>query len=273
MNLLAIVDQILNQPQAAEPGSVEKNYLLGLPSSLTGIDLKAVHAYLAQHRKAMQEKLGRDVHPAAALLDLVDVNQELGTTIEDFCLLKKTALRDLINAAIYDNLTGLYSRNILETRLQEEFRRARRYDVPLSVLFIETDAFKEINDTYGHLEGDRALAFIGRFIQNHVREVDFPARYGGDEFMVILPHTGGETALGLAHRIHSDIGEAQKNAGLRVRITISIGVGTLTPKMKNAENLIEAADRATYKAKTNKNMVWPTVNAEPQEDSRPAAKL
>ena len=111
-----------------------------------------------------------------ALLDLADTDPGPRPAIDDYCLLKKSTLLDLISAAVYDNLTGLYSRNILETRLQEEFQRARRYDIPLSVLFIETDGFKLYNDTYGHIEGDKVLSFIGKFI----------------------PHTGGETALGMA---------------------------------------------------------------------------
>ena len=266
MSLLAVVEQILHQIGPTESLDHEER-VLGLPSSLTGIDIVSIKDVLDDHRKGLETSLGRDVHPVVALLDLAEnsSDQEIESTAEDFCLLKKTALLELIRAALYDTLTGLYSRNSLGTRLREEFQRARRYGVALSVMFIETDNFKHINDTFGHVEGDRVLAYIGRFIRKHIREVDFPARYGGDEFMVILPHTSGETALGLAHRIHERIAEDQKDEGLKPTVTISIGVGTVTSSMQTEEELVEAADRATYKAKVKKNMVWPTVNAEPEE--------
>ncbi|MDA0746385.1 MAG: GGDEF domain-containing protein [bacterium] len=268
-DLLALVDQILNRPD--EPGVPSgEDGILGLPASLTGIEIANLRENLEAHHQELQSRLGREVHLAVALLDLFAQKTEWHTSIDDFCLLKKTALRDLINAAIYDNLTGLYSKNILETRLQEEFRRARRYSLPLSILFIETDAFKNFNDTYGHLEGDRVLAFIGRYIRAQIREVDFPARFGGDEFMVLLPHTGGETAMSLAQRIHAEILEAQRTAGLRATVTISIGVGTMTRAMTSEDQLIEAADRASYKAKIQKNMVWPIVNADPEDESAQA---
>lgn len=272
MKLLAVVDQILNQIGPTESLDHEER-VLGLPSSLTGIDIVSIKDVLEDHRKGLEKRLGREVHPVVALLDLAEnaSDRDIEGSAEDFCLLKKTALLDLIRAALYDTLTGLYSRNSLESRLREEFRRARRYDIPLSVLFIETDGFKNINDTYGHVEGDRVLAYIGRFIRRHIREVDFPARYGGDEFMVILPHTTGETALGLAHRIHDGIGEDQQGEGLKPTVTISIGVGTLTADMRTEEELVEAADRATYRAKAKKDMVWPTVNGGPTPDDAKAA--
>jgi diguanylate cyclase (GGDEF)-like protein len=265
MNLFEIVDRILHRPEE-ETQSGDSDPLLGLPARLTGIDLKPLRDLVDTHRSDLEHKLGRGVHPSVALLDLADTDPGPHPAIDDYCLLKKSALLDLISAAVYDNLTGLYSRNILETRLQEEFQRARRYDIPLSILFIETDEFKLYNDTYGHIEGDKVLSFIGKFIQSHVREVDFAARYGGDEFLIILPHTGGETALGMARRIHANLSEAQRDVGLRSEVTISIGVGMLTHKMESAESLTEAADRASYKAKVNKNMVWPTINADPQDD-------
>ena len=268
MDLITVIDQVMGQIENAA-SLPEEDRLLGIPSSLTGIDLNAVRGRIEEHREHLHGKLGREIHPVVALLDLVsaDTDGEFASSLDAFCLLKKSALRDLIQAALYDNLTGLYSRNILESRLLEEFQRAKRYSLPLSVLFIETDAFKNINDTYGHLEGDRVLSFIGRFIRDHIREVDFPARYGGDEFVVILPHTQGETALFMARRIHREIGEAQETSDLCTTVTISIGVGTLTPDMESVGQFVEAADRAMYKAKTNRDMVWPIVNADPQQES------
>ncbi len=269
MNLNTSVDQILahiNSPSDL----ADSDHLLGIPSSLSGIELSTILGRLNKHRAKLEEDLGREVHTAAALLDLFSKPAEGENTdsIDDYCVLTKTALRDLIQTALYDNLTGLYSRNILEDRLREEFQRARRYALPLSVLFIDLDSFKTINDTYGHLEGNRVLNYIGGFIRAHLREVDLPVRYGGEEFLILLPHTSGETALNLARRIHKGIGKAQKEAELRTTVTLSIGVGTLIPRMHLYDQLIDAADQAVYKAKkAGKNMVWPIVNADPGKET------
>ena len=267
MNLLAFLDEVV-LAIGEVPSGAPQDALLGLPSSLTGIDLDALEDVLSRHQGGLESQLGRDVHPAVALLDLIETGNDLSITLADLFILKKTALRGLVNAAIYDNLTGLYSRNIFETRLREEFQRARRYDIPLSILFIETDSFKSFNDTFGHLEGDRALSFIGRYIRDHIREVDFPARYGGDEFIVVLPHTDGDTGMGIAYRIHDEIADTQKSIGLKARVTISIGVGMLVENMETEEQLIEAADQGSYRAKLQKDMVWPHVNADPVKESQ-----
>jgi diguanylate cyclase (GGDEF)-like protein len=256
MNLLAVVNQIINQT-GEENASQEQ--LLGLPSALVGVDLDEIKAELEAHRLSMEKALGKPVHQATAFLDLYAQDSQ-NDEIDDFCVLKKEAMQDLMQAEIYDRLTGLYSRNIMDNRLHEEFRRARRYKLPLSALFIDIDDFKAINDNYGHSEGDRSLSFIGRFILDRLRDVDIPIRYGGEEFVIVLPHTDGETALALAAQLHDGVGEAQQKAGLASTVTISIGVGTLIEEMKIDTELIDAADKAVYRAKRKKNRVWPGLN-------------
>ena len=256
MNLLAVVNQIINQT-GEENASQEQ--LLGLPSALVGVDLDEMKAELEAHRLSMEKALGKPVHQATAFLDLYAQDSQ-NDEIDDFCVLKKEAMQDLMQAEIYDRLTGLYSRNIMDNRLHEEFRRARRYKLPLSALFIDIDDFKAINDNYGHSEGDRSLSFIGRFILDRLRDVDIPIRYGGEEFVIVLPHTDGETALALAAQLHDGVGEAQQKAGLASTVTISIGVGTLIEEMKIDTELIDAADKAVYRAKRKKNRVWPGLN-------------
>ncbi len=267
MNLLDIVNQILDQ---TDDGASERANLLGLPSALVGIDLEQLSDHINRHRERMQKQLGHPVHEAVALLDLLNT-PDLPYSIDDFCVLRKDAMQDLMQAAIYDKLTGLFSRNIMDTRLREEYRRAKRYELPLSALFVDVDDFKAINDTYGHAEGDQTLTFLGRFILDRLREVDIPIRYGGEEFVIILPHTDGETALNLAHQLHDGIGSAQKNAGLALPVTISIGVGTLTPEMSSESELIDAADKAVYLAKQEKNRVWPELNGHAVDASATAS--
>lgn len=256
MNLLAVVNQIIDQSGESEE---ETTLLLGLPSALVGLDLDALSDDLKSHRLKMEEGLGRPIHDAVALLDLLSTRKTTNN-IDDFCVLRKDAMQDLMQAVVYDRLTGLFSRNILDTRLREEHRRAKRYDLPLSAMFVDVDDFKSINDNYGHAEGDRALSFIGRFILDRLRVVDIPVRYGGEEFVIILPHTDGETALTLANQLRDGIGGAQLKAGLEQPVTISVGVGTLTAEMTSESALIDAADRAVYLAKKTKDFVWPGIN-------------
>ena len=238
--------------------------MLGLPGALIGINLAELSVDVDKHQQMLETTLERPIHPAVALLDLL--SESTTHEIDDFCVLRKDALQDLMQAAIYDRLTGLYSRNIMDTRLREEYRRAKRYDLPLSALFVDVDDFKAINDNFGHSEGDRSLSFIGRFILDRLREVDIPIRYGGEEFLVILPHTDGQTALDLATQLHDGIGAAQEKAGLASPVTISIGVGSLTSEMSSESKMIDAADRAVYLAKKEKNRVWPGINGASVDD-------
>ena len=268
MEFPSTVDQLLDELDVSF-GLPEEDRLLGISSHLSGIDLSTFQERLGTHQKVLEDKLGRKVHRAAALLDLLANSPEDSPDyIGNYCILKKESLKDLVQTALFDNLTGLYSRNILDSRLREEFQRALRYNLPLSVLFIDLDSFKSINDTFGHLEGNRVLEYIGKFISKQLREVDFPVRYGGEEFVIILPHTTGETALGLARRLHKAIERAQQREKVRTIVTLSIGVGTLTRDLKVQDQLIDAADRAVYHAKkAGKNMVWPIVNGTPEEDT------
>lgn len=261
MNLIDAVNQVLS---SQDVGPVEDDIqLLGLPGRLIGADIAALQTDLTTHAAALSDKIGRGVHPAVAFLDLMGLTESSDEGgIDEFCILKKTPFRDLLQAAVHDRLTGLFSRNILESRLHQEFQRAKRYKLPLSLLFVDIDDFKSINDTYGHSEGDRVLSFIGSFILEHLREVDFPVRYGGEEFVITLPHTDGETALTLANRLHDSLGEAEKKAQMLSPITISIGVGTVVDGMDSEVKLLDAADRAVYLAKQKKDTVWPHLNAE-----------
>ena len=261
MNLLSVVNQIIDQ---SSEDDAQQQRLLGLPPALIGIDLTELSVDVEKHQQKLETALRRPIHPAAALLDLL--SESTAHEIEDFCVLRKDALQDLMQAAIYDRLTGLYSRNIMDTRLREEYRRAKRYDLPLSALFVDVDDFKAINDNFGHSEGDRALSFIGRFILDRLREVDIPIRYGGEEFLVIIPHTAGQTALDLAMQLHDGIGAAQEKADLASSVTISIGVGSLTSEMSNESKIIDAADKAVYLAKKEKNRVWPGINGASIDD-------
>ncbi len=154
--------------------------------------------------------------------------------------------------AITDPLTGLFNRRYLEHRLQLEWKRALRFHHPLSVLMIDVDHFKEYNDAYGHLFGDRALTRLAKVLRASLRGVDMVARYGGEEFAVLLPHTELEAARQVAEKLRQALAletapsPAEQGAE---PLTISIGVASLPDESCSATELLDRADHALLRAK------------------------
>ncbi len=151
-----------------------------------------------------------------------------------------------------DPLTHLLNRRALTIRLVAELERVRRYTSPLTMLMIDIDHFKQVNDTYGHLVGDEVLRGIAAILQRSVRTVDTLARYGGEEFVVVLPETEEEGAVTFAERIRERVeqycAEAEQAGGARV--TVSIGVASFpAPHVESVEDLFSRADAALYRAK------------------------
>ncbi len=154
--------------------------------------------------------------------------------------------------ALHDALTGLYNRGSFNEALNDELFRAHYYDRNISLLIIDIDFFKKVNDTYGHQAGDKILKSIANIILSSIRKSDYAARYGGEEFVIILPDANTEKAIGLAENIRVSVEQKKfkisKNEA--ITLTISIGVGSssieISPKL-----LIETADKALYKAKEN----------------------
>ncbi|WP_210397730.1 sensor domain-containing diguanylate cyclase [Motiliproteus sediminis] len=155
--------------------------------------------------------------------------------------------QQLIRISTTDGLTDLYNRRFLNKTLESELARARRYGHPLSVLMFDVDHFKKFNDTHGHDQGDRVLQSIGQTMRDVVRAVDFPCRYGGEEFLIILPDTGHDGSLVLGERLRQQV-ESTLVDGLQV--TISIGIATFPlADFTTYEAMIESADGALYEAK------------------------
>jgi two-component system cell cycle response regulator len=152
-----------------------------------------------------------------------------------------------------DPLTQTYNRRALMDRLTEEMERARRYGLHLSVLMVDLDHFKAINDSYGHVVGDEVLRGVSATLQREARTVDIVARFGGEEFVVVLPETGAEGALALAERIRARIAGTPPVPGGEygwLRVTVSIGVATVPEsRASTPEELIGVADEALYRAK------------------------
>lgn len=177
------------------------------------------------------------------------------------CFLADATVHDILRISaleaenVTDPLMGIFNRRYLERRLQEEFDRARRYGLPLCVLMTDIDHFKRINDLYGHACGDAVLREVGALLRKSTRSVDVVARYGGEEIVAILPHTGESEAVILAERIrrtidaHSFAAGGADGFGHPVRCSVSIGVAVLTPECAAPGRLLEMADAALYRAK------------------------
>ena len=160
--------------------------------------------------------------------------------------------RKLAEQAITDELTGLKNRRAFDERIQEEFRRAQRYADPVSLIMLDLDNFKLVNDRYGHPFGDVVLAGAAHEIRASVRDPDICARYGGEEFAVILPKTHLSGALSVAERVWKQLGarEYASPSGTPIHVTASLGVAFYPSKDITApELLLRFADEALYQSK------------------------
>ena len=166
---------------------------------------------------------------------------------------------DLRKISITDSLTDLYNRRFFQDRINEEIERSRRHGLPVSLIMLDIDNFKQYNDTYGHLAGDEALRLTAATVKSSVRNIDRVARYGGEEFAVILPMTEIAAARDIAERIRSGVaGRYFPDDALRatVKLTASLGIASFPQHADNLFDLVGNADKALYIAKLNgKNRV------------------
>lgn len=152
--------------------------------------------------------------------------------------------------AVTDGLTQLYNHNHIFQKLEEEIDKSKRYGHPLSIIMFDIDFFKSINDNHGHQAGDNVLTEVSRTIKNSIRKIDFPGRYGGEEFLVVLPQIDLENAFTTAERIRKNIESLQPDkTGVPGNVTISGGVVSL--HHETTLQLVEKADKLLYKAKEN----------------------
>ena len=216
-----------------------------------------------QVEKAMRESSNRfewvhrrldtnQTFPAEVLLNSMHIHGKhvLQAVVRDITERKQFQL-ELERQAHLDYLTGLHNRRFFMQVAETELARAIRYSAPLSLLMMDVDHFKLINDTYGHKAGDRVLKKISETCQKTLREIDIIGRVGGEEFAVLLPETDIDEAMDVAERLREEIAKAKVEIDqvLPLNFTISIGVTTLTPQNENIEGLLNVADKALYVAK------------------------
>lgn len=203
------------------------------------------YSYEEAINKGASDLVFKPVRYKELLLRLKRVLREQGLTRERIQMLGK-----LQKLAITDGLTNLYNSRYFYNQLDLEVDRSKRYKHPLSLLLLDIDHFKDYNDTYGHLEGDKVLHRIGEIIKSCLRKMDTAFRYGGEEFTIILPETNGEEAVTVAERIRTEI-ENEKykpRPGVEAEKTISIGVSQYQAEEKISA-FIERADKAMYLSK------------------------
>ncbi len=158
--------------------------------------------------------------------------------------------RILEEQAMQDPLTGIHNRRAFDARLQEEFHRFQRYGQVFSLVVIDLDHFKRVNDLYGHTTGDQCLKEVSQRMAAVLRKSDFLARYGGEEFAVILPGVSKEGAKAVAEKLRMCVGKTRfLYQGQRIPLTISAGVTEMSPEEESPQRLFERADAALYAAK------------------------
>ena len=165
---------------------------------------------------------------------------------------QKRELEKLQSDVGIDFLTRIPNRRSFESRITDEIGRTKRYDTKFSLVILDVDHFKSVNDVYGHLAGDRILRAIAHIMNDQKRETDFLARYGGEEFTILLPETSADEAAIMADKIRKKVSASKFRFEKKViGVNISAGVGEVMPKGDTADNIFKRVDAALYRAKEN----------------------
>ena len=199
---------------------------------------------IQEHRRTMSERLDRELDFRVAALDYL---MEHDKRLQNPRVIELERFREYAFRSTIDPLTGVYNRRFLHEILDRETSRARRYGQPYSVLFLDIDDFKIINDVHGHQLGDEVLITFARILQLHLREEDVAARYGGEEFVAVLPATTSDGALHVAERILSTC-RNEIYPG-EVVVTASVGIAEFPTDGGSPSEVIAQADKHLYAAK------------------------
>lgn len=218
---------------------------------------------ILHHKYTMSSVLKRNIRITVASLDyLSNLKGELHSPI----VIDETRITGIVELSLRDGLTKLYNHSTRYHRIDEEITRFNRYGTPFSIMMIDMDDFKKTNDQFGHVEGDRILSLIGMILKDKTRLGDISCRYGGEEFLIILPSTELNDAGILAERIRMSV---EQNLLPERKLTVSIGVSSYNKKLQTTHALIERADSALYAVKNSgKNAVLVCIESEELESFR-----
>jgi diguanylate cyclase (GGDEF)-like protein len=222
----------------------------------TGPDAAAVAWVLRGREEVAGALVGIDATPSPRPPDVVAAGKALWQDVLEpigLALARVRYLDRLEELATIDDLTGLFNARHLQHTVERELARLARTGRPLSLVFLDLDVFKRVNDRHGHLLGSQTLVEVGHLLRACVRLTDTPVRYGGDEFVVVLPGTGRRDASGVARRIQQRVAAETflSGRGVEVRLTVSVGVATISRPTYSAAELIRTADEAMYWVKRN----------------------
>lgn len=170
--------------------------------------------------------------------------------------------KELVRLSITDDLTQLHNMRSLRQKLNSEMQRSRRYNTPLSLLILDLDNFKQFNEAYGHHEGDVILQIIARVLCNNTRETDIISRFGGEEFVIVMPYTDVETAQMLAERLRNAVAQQES---IDHKVTVSIGVCQFAERHENDTDIINDAEEAMQQAKQEGRNCVSLASSVPQE--------
>lgn len=211
---------------------------------------------IMRHKRRMSEALNRRVSFRVAALDYLSTKT---SRLRQVRLIAKPELDNILSFVNVDEIAGVFNRRYFNEVLRHEVGRSRRYGSALSLLVLDIDDFKGINDTFGHLTGDGVLRKMGRLLWQQTRESDTVCRFGGDEFAVVLPQTRQEDAFGLAERMRGKVNSMLRHEEGDYDVTVSIGGASFPEGCDEAEELVSMADQMCLEAKrSGKNRVCMT---------------
>lgn len=200
---------------------------------------------ITAHRATLRNLLGRDLGISVAAHDYLT---NIAKLLSGVALIEETKMASLATSASKDGLTNLFDQATFRHKLKEELERKIRYGGSLSLVMFDLDHFKQINDTYGHPEGDIVLKKVSEILQEQVRKMDTPARYGGEEFAVILPEVDAGSAFIFAERLRQAIVSGFEDNAFPVTVSLGIACAGQTEEL-TPEELIKKADKQLYNAK------------------------
>ncbi len=209
-------------------------------------EAEVIWSNIIANQKTMERRCRRKIGLKTAVVDYFSANG----MDDKIVIVIKDNMVNVIDATTRDPLTGLFSKEFIKLEIDKEFHRARRYNLPLALMFIDIDDFKKFNDQYGHSMGDQVLSTTGKLLLQKVRHTDKIGRYGGEEFIVLLPHTARQNAMRIARKLCREIRESTSASNeFPEEVTVSIGVTEINAEMADSSALIDIADKAMYQAK------------------------
>ena len=219
------------------------------------VAFNALLADLIRHRQELiSDNASLERRVRERTLELVLINDSLQNEIEERSRLeieREGLMTNLLELASIDHLTQTFNRRTLFQLGIAEFDRCRLLELPLTVIMLDIDQFKQVNDTYGHAAGDEILQTVAKHLHTYVRENDIIGRYGGEEFVFVLPDTALEGSIIVAERLRAGVIEASQSTSLgpKFHLTASLGIATLLPEIADFSALVTQADHAHYAAK------------------------